>query len=636
MTTAVKSKIAKKKAAPKLEVIKTTDQDRAHKVLLKLVKPSKAMKLAQMKLKRFHKAVNDIKARHSDAEIMSNHCHIDLFLLYKLPESGRLILNVINAGIVAQLATALSDLQNNAYRRDGDESRIDFDLDGSDSLTIEYDMLLTNLYKLENHREMQYCSQFFRYIESIPFLDAVAKEAWESKQQLAFKSIPHLLKVGTTVGINTGAGIQAGQIKQIKFETGYFRPNSWAITLNIYRQDMKNYTMAAVTHRVYQYSGLESLDNLEIFLLTDAQQMDLVERGRLYVAITEKPSYMQYSGELTRKDWMFANLFRAAGRVMCDLVSMQAFDPDYNKYYGGRYRDYDGDENAKVVSFTAAEMLKDKEKILALPPFVYGFSFLCKQWGEMEVRKIAPIVFRDDAFERLVLDEDKKQVVHSLVKQSNVSSNKTDIIDNKGGGCIFLLHGKPGVGKTLTAEAIAEKLQRPLYMVGAGELGTNPQELEETLKKILDVVYSWNGILLIDEADIFLEKRTEQDIIRNAMVGIFLRMLEYYQGILFLTTNRVQDIDEAFYSRVSLGLHYEDLGNGARQQIWKNLADIMEIKDLDYAALAHHDINGRQIKNCLRLAKAIAAEQGKVATTEAILSIIDLTSEFKKELEKKV
>lgn len=83
-------------------------------------------------------------------------------------------------------------------------------------------------------------------------------------------------------------------------------------------------------------------------------------------------------------------------------------------------------------------------------------------------------------------------------------------------------------------------LQCPLYMASAGELGTEPRFLEVELQKILDICHSWGAILLLDEADVFLEKRNMQDIHRNALVSIFLRQLEYFQGILFLTTNRVE------------------------------------------------------------------------------------------------
>lgn len=79
-------------------------------------------------------------------------------------------------------------------------------------------------------------------------------------------------------------------------------------------------------------------------------------------------------------------------------------------------------------------------------------------------------------------------------------------------------------------------------MASAGELGTDSRLLEGELQKILDICHAWGAILLLDEADVFLEKRNMQDIHRNALVSIFLRQLEYFQGILFLTTNRVEVI----------------------------------------------------------------------------------------------
>ena len=89
-----------------------------------------------------------------------------------------------------------------------------------------------------------------------------------------------------------------------------------------------------------------------------------------------------------------------------------------------------------------------------------------------------------------------------------------------------------------------------------GELGTDPRQLESSLREILDVATAWDAVIGLDEADVFLEARDEHDIVRNAMVGVFLRLLEYHQGVLFLTTNRVKNIDSAFYSRISVALQY--------------------------------------------------------------------------------
>lgn len=92
-----------------------------------------------------------------------------------------------------------------------------------------------------------------------------------------------------------------------------------------------------------------------------------------------------------------------------------------------------------------------------------------------------------------------------------------------------------------------------------GELGVTPTELESNLKDILELATVWNALVLMDEADIFLERRGQKEIVRNAMVGVIMRLIEYYQGVLFLTSNRVACFDEAFYSRITVALKYDPL-----------------------------------------------------------------------------
>ena len=82
------------------------------------------------------------------------------------------------------------------------------------------------------------------------------------------------------------------------------------------------------------------------------------------------------------------------------------------------------------------------------------------------------------------------------------------------------------MGKTLTAEVIAEVTMRPLYMLSAGELGTYTSGVEKSLDMVLEVTRTWGCVLLIDEADVFLQERDGTDLERNALVSIFLRRLE--------------------------------------------------------------------------------------------------------------
>src|SRR5271169_6713999 len=97
--------------------------------------------------------------------------------------------------------------------------------------------------------------------------------------------------------------------------------------------------------------------------------------------------------------------------------------------------------------------------------------------------------------------------------------------------------------------------------------------MEANIKNAFYLATRWQAVLLIDEADVFMFKRRADDyfaVLRNAIVTVFLRMLEYYQGFLFLTTNRIDDFDPAFDSRIHLKIFYPELTPDRRIEIWKN------------------------------------------------------------------
>lgn len=200
------------------------------------------------------------------------------------------------------------------------------------------------------------------------------------------------------------------------------------------------------------------------------------------------------------------------------------------------------------------------------------------------------------------------------------------MIEGKGKGIIMLLSGPPGVGKTLTAESVAESMHIPLYMMSAGDLGTTPTQVEDALQQIFEMVSKWNAILLLDECDVFLEARTADDLQRNRLVSIFLRMLEYYEGILFLTTNRVSNMDAAFQSRIHVSMAYPDLTIESRRQIWANFlqkgGQNTLISDEDLDILSHKELNGRQIKNVIKTAFLLAIRKKSPLARDAIETVL--------------
>lgn len=186
------------------------------------------------------------------------------------------------------------------------------------------------------------------------------------------------------------------------------------------------------------------------------------------------------------------------------------------------------------------------------------------------------------------------------------------------------------------AECVAEYVQRPLYLVSSGELGVVSTDLDRELTKIMDMTSTWRAVLLIDEADVFLERRSLHDLHRNAMVSVFLRVLEYYSGILFLTTNRVTTFDDAFKSRIHIPIRYTDLSVESRMKIWRNfikkLPGDVNIDEKGLAELAEHDLNGRQIKNVVKAAESLAAFDGVPVDLEQLQQVTQIQATFEKDL----
>jgi hypothetical protein len=262
-------------------------------------------------------------------------------------------------------------------------------------------------------------------------------------------------------------------------------------------------------------------------------------------------------------------------------------------------------------------------------PTVPGFSLQARTWGVVMVQGTKNVEFNEKAYDALVMSESRKKLIRALVT-SHDGKESIDVIAGKGEGSIFLLHGPPGVGKTLTAEAIAEMLHKPLYVVSMGELGTSPESLEERLQDILDLCIPWKALVLIDEAEMLLERRTKNDIVRNAMVCVMLRLLEYYSGILFLTTNRVESLDPAFQSRVTCALRYDPLSFESRKEIWSTMMNRLNVHMPSAVVddLAKVDINGRQIKNTLQLALALARHEGIPVSPKHLRETLDVTTSF--------
>jgi SpoVK/Ycf46/Vps4 family AAA+-type ATPase len=282
-------------------------------------------------------------------------------------------------------------------------------------------------------------------------------------------------------------------------------------------------------------------------------------------------------------------------------------------------------------------MLENEGDLVYVSPMLRGYALQNKLWLQFYVDDVQPVVWNDDAYEHLVYPEEQKDLVLSFVENHQRTRTSglemDDVIKGKGQGLVLLLSGPPGTGKTLTAEAVADKTRRPLYYLQAEDLGINAAQLGANLKKVFEMATEWDAVILLDEADVFMAERNPQDIARNELVSIFLRELEYFRGIIFLTTNLYNTIDSAFRSRVNIHLLFNSLSPEHRMILWKKflerLPPMKEQKTIkiegedgeetqikksrramdflsedDMKELSQWDLNGREIKNAIKTVKS--------------------------------
>lgn len=278
---------------------------------------------------------------------------------------------------------------------------------------------------------------------------------------------------------------------------------------------------------------------------------------------------------------------------------------------------------------------------LLLPLQIKGYNLGRKKWFDLYADRIYDVKWNKEAFESLVIDRKARDLITALVSTHIAAEKGTDLIMGKGNGLILLLHGGPGTGKTLTAESVAEMAEKPLYRVTCGDVGTKAEDVEKYLESVLYLGKIWGCVVLLDEADVFLEQRSLNDMARNALVSVFLRVLEYYEGILVLTSNRVGTFDEAFKSRIQLALLYPKLGPYQRLRIWENFikrlenfgdgvkVDVDDLRD-HLEQLKEHEMNGRQIRNAITTARQYAEWKGETLTYEHLKDVIEVSGRFDK------
>lgn len=265
-----------------------------------------------------------------------------------------------------------------------------------------------------------------------------------------------------------------------------------------------------------------------------------------------------------------------------------------------------------------------KDYVIPIHPVVRVFDLWRHAFVVIHVTNLEKYIYDAKIIDKIVLPTDHKRLIEALV--TGTVKRMDDVVKGKAAGIIVLCTGMPGTGKTLTAEVYGEVAKRPLYTVQCSQLGTDSDDLEKNLSEALERANRWRAILLIDEADVYIYERGH-NLYQNAIVGVFLRLLEYFNGILFMNTNREDVIDDAILSRATAHLRYHNPDPEKAARIWRILLKQYSVDGSDAfveKVLAKWPgISGRNIRQIVRLGKMMADQEKRDATLEDLAFAAD-------------
>lgn len=248
----------------------------------------------------------------------------------------------------------------------------------------------------------------------------------------------------------------------------------------------------------------------------------------------------------------------------------------------------------------------------------------------------ATLIKKKHTWDELVLQKDQKDLIKRAcnhIKYKHIVYDKWGMGKRVlyGRGLSVLFTGPPGTGKTMAAQVVANELGLEIYKVDLSKvISKYIGESEKNLGEVFDSAKKSNVILLFDETDALFGKRTEvkdsHDKNANVETSYLLQKMEEYDGITIMTTNFIENIDKAFFRRISYVVHFNFPDAKARKEIWLKMypKEMPISKEVDFDYLAKNfEIAGGNIKNVALNSGFMAASESESVEMKHIVKALE-------------
>ena len=414
-------------------------------------------------------------------------------------------------------------------------------------LTEPFDYTIHHLPALKKHVPKEEDQK--DYAIHLSLLDAVLEEKYgddiraekllheQNPPRCTFKMLWYLFEKGRDAYAKTNGEYRAFVVSDTIDPKRKGKGKEAAFLVSSWFMDFDGKEFGRVTHpdesvfRIFPFQGTKDVTTLPVYPAKyhvdkpdeKPLRQQLEERGSSFFELRNSVQRM-YTGECLDygKRWIDS-------RVMVDYQTYARLNPD--KIILGEL-ELDGKEwtSRPINGCNCIDCLESKEEndqnvpqffdkydhiskdAESLTPHQYvlctnrvpGFYLQDRKWVQLNVSKLSEYTPKTEGFKQLVLPEGHKEIIEALIKTRKQPGRDTsnhrriaysaDLVKGKGKGLIILLHGAPGVGKTSTAECVAELTNLPLFPITCGDIGTNATEVEANMKDHFELAQLWNAV----------------------------------------------------------------------------------------------------------------------------------------------